>query len=114
MKEVLDILNFVLPKLIVNKNISSDERYKYIYSVEAINELVKDGISFRDAYRLVADKISAGKILPKTKSKQTHTGGLDNLSNHLLVIEFENIIKQFNFARTEGALKNYLIKKYYG
>lgn len=108
MKEVLDILNFVLPKLIVNKNISSDERYKYIYSVEAINELVKDGISFRDAYRLVADKISSGGFLPKTKSKQTHIGSVDNLSNHLLVNEFKNKIKQFNFDRAENALKKLL------
>jgi argininosuccinate lyase len=28
----------------------SDEKYKYLFTVEAINEKVNSGVSFRDAY----------------------------------------------------------------
>jgi argininosuccinate lyase len=56
-KECLDVLNYVLPHMQVNTNIEHDEKYKHIYSVDEVNKLVEKGVSFREAYQLIAEKI---------------------------------------------------------
>jgi argininosuccinate lyase len=41
----------------VKDGILEDEKYKYLFSVEKINEEVKNGSSFRDAYVKVGQEI---------------------------------------------------------
>jgi argininosuccinate lyase len=59
MKECLDVLNYVLPQMRVNENCADDEKYKYMYSVNEVNSLVQSGISFREAYNIIAMKIKS-------------------------------------------------------
>ncbi|MEZ5022358.1 MAG: hypothetical protein R2728_03685 [Chitinophagales bacterium] len=53
----LDILSVMLENIIVKDDILNDDRYKYLYSVEKVNQLVKDGMAFRDAYVEVGQSI---------------------------------------------------------
>jgi argininosuccinate lyase len=57
LKECLEILNYTLPNIQVKDGILEDEKYKYLFSVEKINEEVKNGSSFRDAYVKVGQEI---------------------------------------------------------
>ncbi len=57
LKECIEVLIHVLPKMEVNSNCAEDEKYKYMYSVNKVNELVMQGLSFREAYGIIADKI---------------------------------------------------------
>ena len=57
LKNCLEILNYSIKKIKIRKNILEDEKYKYIYSVENLNELVNNGYSFRDAYLKISDDI---------------------------------------------------------
>lgn len=59
-KECLGVLIHVLPKMEINSNCANDEKYKYMYSVNRVNELVMSGLSFREAYSIIADKIETG------------------------------------------------------
>lgn len=56
-KECLDVLIYTLPQMQINEHCIEDEKYKYMFSVEEVNKLVQAGISFRDAYKIVALKI---------------------------------------------------------
>ena len=81
----LDLANQLLPALVVQPDISADPRYRYMFSVEAVNELVKAGKPFRDAYREVGLAIEAGEDFARFQHQSaealhhTHEGSLGNL-----------------------------------
>ena len=50
----------MLENVIVKDNILEEDRYKYLFTVERVNELVNNGITFRDAYRQVAGEVENG------------------------------------------------------
>ena len=43
------------------------------------NEMVKNGMPFRDAYKTMGKDIENGKFKPKKDIKHTHEGSLGNL-----------------------------------
>lgn len=57
LKECLDVLIHILPEMNVNTHCSQHPIYKHMNSVNEVNELVKSGVSFRDAYNIVSVKI---------------------------------------------------------
>ena len=59
LKSCLDIMNLMVGKIEVNKNILEDTKYAHLHSVEEVNKLVMQGIPFRDAYRIVGEKINS-------------------------------------------------------
>lgn len=80
LKSCLDMMVFSLENIIVTENIVSDDKYKYIFSVEAVNALVQAGTPFRDAYKIVGQEIAAGKFEPNKEVKHTHVGSVGNLA----------------------------------
>lgn len=80
LKSCLDMLVFSLENIIVTENIVSDDKYKYIFSVEEVNALVQAGTPFRDAYKIVGAKIEAGEFKPNLVVKHTHIGSVGNLA----------------------------------
>ncbi len=98
LKNCLEILLLVLPQIKVNSSILADEKYSYIFSVEAVNDLVKKGIPFRDAYKQVGNDIDN-----KTFSfdalralQHTHEGSLGNLCNDEIVKEMNKVFDRFS------------------
>jgi argininosuccinate lyase len=81
LKSCLFITEYAAGKMSVNKEILDDPKYKLIFSVEAVNELVKEGVPFRDAYLQVAKQIEDGTFEPPTKLNHTHEGSIGNLGN---------------------------------
>jgi argininosuccinate lyase len=84
----LEMATAMIPELIVAENITSDAQYRYLFSVEAVNRLVGQGVPFRDAYRQVGADIDAGHFsfsetvtLPATADalEHSHVGSLGNL-----------------------------------
>ena len=87
LKDCLNILLAVLPQIKINEGILQDEKYTYLFSVEAVNDLVKKGIPFRDAYRQVGNDID-NKTFSYDLSRSlqhTHEGSLGNLCNDEIV-----------------------------
>ena len=79
MKACLEILTFSLKAIHVNKNILEDPKYDYLFSVDTLNELVQNGVPFRDAYKKMGMEINAGTFTPKRDIEHTHEGSLGNL-----------------------------------
>jgi argininosuccinate lyase len=73
LKECLNVLNYVLPKIQVNASCISDEKYDFMFSVEEVNKLVQSGISFRDAYGIVAEQIQNGNFKPAKEKSIVNT-----------------------------------------
>lgn len=89
LKECLEITAYMLVHIKVNTEAASDEKYDYMYSVEAVNAFVQKGMSFREAYRKVADQIANGTYKPPKKLKHSHEGSIGNLCNEAIRQKFE-------------------------
>ncbi len=79
MKSCLKIASYSVSKIEPVKDILDDPKYKLIFSVEAVNELVVKGIPFREAYQQVAKQIEDGSFAPPKELKHTHEGSIRNL-----------------------------------
>jgi argininosuccinate lyase len=81
----------------IRKGILQDEKYKYLFSVEAVNELANQGIAFRDAYKMIGNQIDKGEFsFDQSKPLQhTHEGSLGNLNLAEIRSEMEKALKKF-------------------
>ncbi|WP_312751523.1 argininosuccinate lyase [Epilithonimonas hominis] len=92
LKECLEILIYTLPNIEVKDNILDDEKYKYIFSVEKINEEVKNGKSFRDAYIQIGQEIEKKLFEYDYKElNHSHQGSLGNLCLDEIEYQFNKV-----------------------
>ena len=80
LKSCLEITINSLGRIEVNSDILSDPKYDYLFSVDTMDGMVQDGISFREAYRKMAAQIEAGTYKPNKALNHTHKGSLGNLA----------------------------------
>ncbi len=95
LNDCLQMTAFMLEKIKVKNNILSDEKYKYVFSVDAVNELVKNGMPFREAYKKIGEEISSGKFTRPKKVSYTHEGSIGNLRNDVIVREMNAVRNNF-------------------
>ena len=79
MKACLELMTFSLKEISVNTGILEDPKYDYLFSVDTLNEMVKNGMPFRDAYKTMGKAIENGNFKPKKDIEHTHEGSLGNL-----------------------------------
>jgi len=92
LKECLEILNYTLPNIQVKDGILKDEKYKYLFSVEKINEEVKNGSSFRDAYVKVGQEIENNAFdFEARELRHTHQGSIGNLCLDKIEYQFNKV-----------------------
>lgn len=108
--ECVDMMQFMLDHIQVNTDILSDPKYDYLFSVEAVNEKVIEGMPFRDAYRDVGEQIEAGTFQSNKKIKHSHEGSIGNLCNDQISRMFAEILAGFNFEEYRDAVER-LLKK---
>ena len=106
--QLLEIVTLAFKNVSINKEILKDKKYKYIYSVENVNAMVKQGTPFRDAYKIVAKEIEEGKFEPLINLKHIHIGSIGNLCNDEIIQKMRMIKDQFNFEKIEKAINNLL------
>ena len=78
-KSCLKIASYSVSKIEPVKDILDDPKYKLIFSVEAVNELVVKGTPFREAYQQVAKQIEDGSFVPPKELNHSHEGSIGNL-----------------------------------
>ncbi|MEM9258943.1 MAG: argininosuccinate lyase [Bacteroidota bacterium] len=106
LEDGLAIALYALPRTRVRaQELPTDPRYTYLYSVEAVNQLVLDGVPFRDAYTQVGKDIENGNFMPPTELKHTHLGSLGNLGNERIAAKREAVLEGFNFQNATQALE---------
>ena len=95
-KACLQMMRLMLSNIQVKDEILKDEKYKYLFSVEAVNELVNKGVSFRDAYKQVGNQIDKGEFHFDYKQlHHTHEGSIGNLSNDHIAVEMGKVLEKF-------------------
>jgi len=81
LKNCLLMMRHALEFVEVRPDILNDARYQYLFSVEAVNELVKQGVSFREAYQTIGKQIESGDFEWDASNElhHTHEGSIGNL-----------------------------------
>ncbi len=79
-KEILDVFTHSIALIQVKDVDLKDEKYKYLFTVDSINDMVMQGKSFREAYVEIGGKVQDGTYEPGEVIKHTHTGSKDNLA----------------------------------
>ncbi len=79
MKACLDIALYSIKDIQIKENILEDKKYDYLFTVDAVNELVTQGIPFRDAYKIIGEQVEKGTFQSPKKTTHTHEGSINNL-----------------------------------
>jgi len=106
--DCLHMTGLMLEKIVIKKDLLNDTRYTFLFSVEAVNNLVTGGMPFRDAYKKVGADIEAGNFTHTASLHHTHEGAMNNLCNEKIENMMNDIIQKFNFNKAKIALQQLL------
>src|SRR5438105_479413 len=62
LKDCMEMARLMLSSIGIKKDILKDDKYKYLFTVDEVNKLVMQGIPFRDAYKIVGQKVEDGSF----------------------------------------------------
>jgi argininosuccinate lyase len=104
----LEMTRIMLSEVKINRDVLKDERYKYMFTVEEVNQMVLDGIPFRDAYKKIGKIVEEGNFKYEGTIHHVHEGSIGNLCNDKIVDKMNEIFVGFNFNKTKEAYMNLL------
>ena len=104
LNECLEMTSFMLQSIRIKDDILKDEKYAFLFSVDAVNEQVLNGIPFREAYKNVGSAIEKGEFKAPASVKHTHEGSIGNLCNEQIQTGFNGVLSGFTFEKVDRAI----------
>jgi argininosuccinate lyase len=111
LNDCLEMTAFMLRNIRIKDDILKDEKYAYLFSVDAVNAEVLKGVPFREAYKKVGSQIEKGEFKASLNVNHTHEGSIGNLCNARISESFHAILGGFTFHRVEAAIAALLGKE---
>jgi len=108
-KDCLNIACTMFEHITVADNILDDDRYLYLYSVEVVNQLVLEGVPFREAYIQVGQAIESGQFSKPSDIRHTHEGSIGNLCLDDIREMMQDAVRQFPFETVRARLEALLV-----
>ena len=92
-KEITDVVRMAkagIEQMWINRDILANDIYKYLFTVEDVNDAVANGVPFRDAYREVGMRVQNGTYEHDGRElHHTHEGSIGNLCLDNIRAKFE-------------------------
>jgi argininosuccinate lyase len=106
LQSCLDMVSLMLENIQVKENILQDEQYKYLFTVNAVNNLVMAGKPFRDAYKIVGEQVENNSFEPplNNMAMYTHEGSMGNLCNNQIKEQMDKVVVSFEFKKVQAAI----------
>ncbi len=108
LKSCLQMTNLMLENIIIKDKILDDEKYKLLFTVESVNELVNKGMPFRDAYIKIGNEVENGSYKKPKKINHTHEGSIGNLCNDKIKDNLKKVVQQFPIFEIETKIQKLL------
>ena len=105
LQDCLQMAIELVPKLIIRNGILEAEKYRNLFSVDAVNKRLSQGVPFREAYQQVATEIKEGSFMPDEKLVHSHEGSLGNLHNEQIKANLERVLSRFEFHKVDQAIE---------
>ena len=108
-KEITDVVRMAkagIEQMWINRDILANDIYKYLFTVEDVNDAVANGVPFRDAYREVGMRVQNGTYEHDGRElHHTHEGSIGNLCLENIRAKFErNMIDYASALKAEEEL----------
>lgn len=94
LKSCLEMTEFMMRHVEIKDHLLEEEKYSYLFSVEAVNSLVLSGLPFREAYKKIKDLINQGEFEPERQLNHTHVGSIGNLGNDMIIQQMAQLLKR--------------------
>lgn len=112
LRECIDMAGLMISNVEIKKDILADDKYKYLFTVDEVNKLVMQGIPFRDAYKIVGQKVEDGSFVPSpseaVSGRPFHEGSIHNLCNDAIKKQMQTVVDSFPFKAVQEALDRLL------
>lgn len=103
----LEMAGLMLSNIEIKKDILKDDKYKYLFTVDEVNRLVMEGIPFRDAYKIVGQKVQDGSFTVPSLGEALrghHEGSIGNLCNAEIKKLMQEVVHSFDFESVHAAI----------
>lgn len=110
LNQLLQIMTLVIENVELQGIDRNEDKYKYLGSVDAINEKVMKGAPFRDAYKEVANEIQEGKYKGGRNIEHSHIGSIGNLGTKRILKKLEKEVSFFQISRYAQFNDNFIKK----
>ncbi|MBK7097852.1 MAG: argininosuccinate lyase [Sphingobacteriales bacterium] len=110
-KNCIEMAGLMLSNIEIKPDLLKDEKYKYLFTVDLVNQYVMQGAPFRDAYIKVGIAVEDGSYMPpiqKETPANPHQGSIHNLCNSEIKNMMEQVVRSFEFDKIHLALENLL------
>jgi argininosuccinate lyase len=108
LKDCIEMAGLMISNVEIKKDILTDEKYRYLFSVEEVNKLVLTGTPFRDAYKIVGMNIENNEFNYSTELNHTHEGSIGNLCTEDIKKQMQKLMDSFPFASVKSAVDKLL------
>ncbi|GAB3016051.1 argininosuccinate lyase [Niabella terrae] len=110
LRNCLEMAGLMLSHIEVKPDLLKDEKYKYLFTVDLVNQRVMEGLPFRDAYLEVGRSVEDGTYqVPESRPVQNpHEGSIHNLCNAAIRELMNETVAGFQFEKTHQAIKKLL------
>jgi argininosuccinate lyase len=92
----LEMCDFMLQHIRINRDILSDKRYDYLFTVEDVNRLTLSGVPFREAYRTIGMQVQNGEYHATRSVNHTHEGSIGNLCTQQIAEKMQRVLDRLN------------------
>ena len=113
MNSLLEITTYAVENMEMKEDVMANPLYMPAFSVEEVNRRVNNGVTFRDAYRQVADEITQGVFkheatVAETLSHYTHEGSIGNLCNTQIKKKMDTITQSVSLSTIHETINQLL------
>jgi argininosuccinate lyase len=108
LNRIILLLQQMIREIKISENLLKDKKYEHLFSVEAVNALVLQGVPFRDAYRQVGAAIENKTYQAPSQLNHTHEGSIGNLCNEAIAAQMNAVMQRFPFDKVTAATNNLL------
>ncbi len=112
LQDCIEMAGLMLSNIEVKKDLLKNDKYKYLFTVDQVNQYVMEGMPFRDAYLKVGKAVEDGTYTAPTATESVlnaHEGSIYNLCNQSIKTLMTQTVAEFNFEQINKTL-NQLIK----
>lgn len=105
LKECIQMAVFMLRSVRIQKNVLTDPKFDHLFSVEAVNRLVQEGVPFREAYQQVGRSIQTGTFTAPRNLSHTHEGSIGNLCTEQIARQYQQTRDRFPFQQVREQIQ---------
>ncbi|CAA0174238.1 argininosuccinate lyase [Tenacibaculum maritimum] len=91
-KSILTIFTYAIQQMIIKEVDLNEEKYQHLFTVDSINNLVMEGMPFREAYQKIGKEVKNNTYEPNTNKKHTHIGSVHNLCLDKIKIKMKGVL----------------------